>query len=882
MLKYIFFSVFFCFNLILIAQSVTLKGVVKDSLQNPLSFANVIAKPKNLAKSMKFAISDEEGRYSLELNKNENYSITVSFVGFEPFSEQMLLTKSRIKNIVLKEAKNQLEEVVIELPVTVKEDTIIYNVSKFINGKERKLKNILKKLPGVEVDRDGGVLVQGKKVTKLLVDGKKFFNGGTKLGVENIPAGAVDKVEVIDNYNEVAFLKNISDSDEMAMNIKLKENKKRFVFGDVEVGIGNKKYYKTHANLFYYSPKTTLNFIGNSNNINEKVFSFRDYLNFNGGTNALFKGNLDFSGGDFKQFIETNDVIDAKHHFGAINVFHEISSKLKLSGYAISSFTNSNSFQINQNQYVDFTEIKETTTNFKNLLGIGKFDFDYTPKENEQWYFKTLVKQTNNNRLNSISSTINTIENQIKTDNNSKEKYVNQNIEWYKKKSKEHTFSALMNYKFNKDTPNTFWETTLPILEGLIPVDISQNPLKIEQVRQIEKHYFNTVFKHFWVLNKHNHIYPTIGNTYQEQKFITTDNQNLTNGNSINFESAGFNNSTKYDFHDFFVGLHYKFRKGIFTLKQGAYLHRYHWRVSQQNFLNTVKWNLLPDFNAEIKFNNAKKLKINYQLKTNFSNVSKLANRFYLQSYNAVFKGNEFLENELFHSGDISYSIFSLYRGLTFLVRANYIKKIKGYRNSVNFDGINRFLSYELIDNPSENLSLNVNLRKKIKQIRYKLRGSYDTNNYLQNINNNFTTNKSTNYSLEFGAETLFNDFPLVEIGYKRTIGSYVSSNSVSEFITNKPFINIDFHFFNAFVLNFDYEYYDYQNEIQKLNNTYELANASLLYQKENSPWTFRFEAQNLLDAKFKRSNSFSDYLISDTKTFIMPRVLLFSIGYKL
>lgn len=176
----IFFTLFF--SLLSSAQTVVFKGIVKDSLQNSLSFANVIAKPQITTENMRFAISDEEGKYRLELKKNNSYTISVSYLGYETTTFNITPAENTTKHIVLKEAKNQLDEVVIELPVTVKQDTIIYNTDKFVDGSERKLKNVLKKLPGVEVDKNGGVTVQGKKVTKLLVDGKKFFGGGTKLG----------------------------------------------------------------------------------------------------------------------------------------------------------------------------------------------------------------------------------------------------------------------------------------------------------------------------------------------------------------------------------------------------------------------------------------------------------------------------------------------------------------------------------------------------------------------------------------------------------------------------------------------------------------------------------------------------------------------------
>ena len=105
----------------------------------------------------------------------------------------MTITKSETKNYTLFERTESLEEVVIEqeMAVVVKEDTIRYKVDQFKTGDERKLRDILKKLPGVEVDREGNVKVNGKEVKKLMIEGQEFFTGDPKLGVNNIPADAI-------------------------------------------------------------------------------------------------------------------------------------------------------------------------------------------------------------------------------------------------------------------------------------------------------------------------------------------------------------------------------------------------------------------------------------------------------------------------------------------------------------------------------------------------------------------------------------------------------------------------------------------------------------------------------------------------------------------
>ncbi|MEE9406493.1 MAG: carboxypeptidase-like regulatory domain-containing protein [Polaribacter sp.] len=872
---------FLLFTFLISAQKVTLKGTVKDSLQNPLPYANVIAKPKDVSKNLQFAITDNEGYYKLLLDKGDTIAISISYLGYKPINYQFIALKSAQKDFVLEQSSEQLGEIVIEMPVTVRGDTTIYKTDKFIDGTERKLKNILKKLPGVEVSKNGVVTVQGKKVTKMLVDGKKFFGGNSKLAVENIPADAVGNVEVIDNYNEVAFLKGLTDSDEMAMNIKLKEDKKRFVFGDVEVGKGNKEFYKTSANLFYYSPKTNINFIGNINNVGEKTFTFRDYMSFSGGMNSVFKGNFNWKGGDFSQFMEIRDLLTSKQKFGALNITKTATSTLDISGYAIFSNTNTSSFIENFNEYTTFTEQKTNNTTADNLLGIGNFNLDYTPNTKEKWYARTQVKRTNNTNNNSLTSLINTNENTILTNRDLTATYVNQNIEWHKRQSDKHTFSSVFNYVFDKSDKKSFWETKQDAFNGLIP-RTAQNLYRINQLKNSKEQNIDAVFKHFWEINNNNHIYTTVGNKFLSEDFFTDDSQTLDNGTKNNFSSDKFGNDLNFKLNDLFLGVHYKFRAGIFTVKQGLYAHNYNWSINQESNVNKNKWIVLPDFLAKIEFNKSKKIQLNYSLKTSFSDANKLANRFYLQSYNSVFKGNETLENSLYHSARIIYSRFSLYRGLMLFANLNYNKQIRGVRNTVDFNNVNQFLTVKMFSNPSEDIHGNVHLEKTIKKIKYKFDVGFNNSKYTQELNNNLQTNKNNNFDYEIGFETLFDNFPTIEVGLKREVGKFISSNSTSKFVRTEPFITVDYDFLKGFIFNFDYKRSNYQNKTLGQKNVYEIANTTLSYKKENSAWSYKISAQNLFNAQFKQSNSFSDYVISDSKTFILPRIVMFSIGYNL
>ena len=160
------------------AQNITVSGKVQDSLKTPLDYANILAVPESESE-LRFAITKDNGDYQLKLEQNQTYKITVSYLGYLPQNITVETTKENITiDFKLQVNHNQLDEVTLNYtpPITVKKDTTTYRVDKFVTGEERKLKDVLKKLPGVEVDRAGNVTVQGKKVTKVLVEGKTFYS----------------------------------------------------------------------------------------------------------------------------------------------------------------------------------------------------------------------------------------------------------------------------------------------------------------------------------------------------------------------------------------------------------------------------------------------------------------------------------------------------------------------------------------------------------------------------------------------------------------------------------------------------------------------------------------------------------------------------------
>lgn len=874
------------------AQQILIFGKVTDTLENPLAYANILAIPKSETENVRFASTQDNGTYKLGLSKNQSYEVTVSYLGYKTQTINITSKTQNInKNFLLSEALNKLDVITLNYtpPVIVKKDTITYDVSRFVTGEERKLRDALKKLPGVEVDRVGNVTVQGKKVTKVLVEDKMFFTGDSKLAVNNIPADAVDKIEVLDNYNDVAMLKGLEDNEDMAMNIKLKANKKKFVFGDIEAGAGIEDIYVLHPNIFFYSPKTNVNFIGDLNNQGVKSFSFRDYLEFEGGFGKLMRDASSYFSlfkSDFARYLNNQDYTANTNQFGALNIRQALNNYTDLSGYIISSKSKTQTNSNTLNKYLSttnpFVEDRTVSDNFDNYFTIAKLTLDYRPSYNEDFTYNSFVKVTTN-ISNGLITTINPSDNNtINTLTNIKGLNVKQHISYSRKLSKKHTATLEATYNFQNDKPITEWLTNNQILQGLIPLE-DDDIYNIIQTKKSKAHTFNAIIKDYWVLNNFNHLYTSMGLNAAFNDFYNEDLQKLSNGAINNFSTANFGNDFGYDFIDTFLGLEYKFQIGIATFKPMLYYHFYNWNTKQfDDKFSNYKALLLPQFTTKIEFSNTEILNFKYKLNASFPDAQRLANNFILNNFNSVFKGNTSLENQLYHSASLNYYKFSLFKNLNIHTGVSFNKKIKHFKNITVLNGINQFSTPVLFDEPEDNWSVNGSVAKKINKIRYKLKSNFSYSDFFQILNNSINKNISKSISATISAETFFKNYPNIEIGYTKDYSSYRAFNSMSKFENNRFFINLEYDFLTDFIFKADYSFDNYKNKNSRVNTAFDTANASLFYQNENNPWGFEIQATNLFNIKFKQQNSFNSFLISDSKTFVLPRIIMFKIIYKL
>lgn len=257
-----------------------LKGVLKDSaVHMPLEAATVSLIYLKDSSSGGMALTKKNGSFLIEDLSFGSYDCYISIAGYTPLVKTITVkADSRmvdLDTIFLPRQTKQLDDIIIQsVPVKVKEDTLEYNAASFKPAPNARLEELLKRLPGLKVERDGSLSFNGEPITQIMVDGKPFFLDDPKVAAKNLPADIVDKVQVIDQRSKENEIRKINDDNtQKVLNLTLKKDKKKGVMGNITAGNGNNNRYTTQANLNFINGERKISILGGANNVNNAGFS---------------------------------------------------------------------------------------------------------------------------------------------------------------------------------------------------------------------------------------------------------------------------------------------------------------------------------------------------------------------------------------------------------------------------------------------------------------------------------------------------------------------------------------------------------------------------------------------------------------------------------
>jgi hypothetical protein len=886
------------------AQSVKVSGILKDSDNLVIETANVMA-INQVTKAMDaYNITSEKGEFSLNLKPNTEYIIKAGYIGYAPFEQKITTTKeNQTFNIVLS-SSNTIEtvEIVREMPVRISGDTIIYNSDSFTNGTEKKLEDVLKKLPGVSVNKDGEISVEGKTAQKLMVNGKDFFDGDTKLAVKNIPADAIDKVQVLRNFNEVTNLKGLENNeDNIAINIKLKEGKTNFWFGDILAGAGvidSKNRSILNPKLFYYSPKYSVNLISNLNNIGELPLTMQDYFKFTGGfKNMMRKGGSSFN-------VTSNDLgiigtrnnraknIDAK--FGAANFSYNPSKAWTISGFGIYSYNKTDLQTDNIYNRVDklpngssvnITETRQDISRQRSNLGLFKLSSSYVPSAKMHLDYDALLKTSDQLENQSVLSSL---QGSIFTEKNQQPISLNQNLNYYYTHNDKNVFAFEMQNLFQQEDP--FYNANLQIQPFVLSgYNTFQNRNNINQNRFIKTNKTDFKFDYYYMVTPKSNINVTVGNTYSYQNFNSNMFQILDSGEQNNLTDSSNTNIVNYTFNDAFVGLHYKMLVGKFTFNPGVSFHQFNTNDSQLNSTNQMRFNrVLPDFYALWQMKKSQTLTYNFSLTNNFTDVIKLAQGFVFSNFNSLFSGNRFLENSVSQVHSLRFFKFSMFNMENIFANLTYTKQTDIITNRALLTGINQVSSSVNINSnfPNESLSGSFNYGRSFARY-FKASGganiSWSTNNNIRvnPDNSEFIQNtESFTQNYKIGFSTNLKKLPNIELAYDYTVNDF--QNQVN--YVDSPSVSLEYFFLDAFSFTSEYSFFHNRDKAKTFDTEYDFLTASLSYQKRDSKFEYKVSATNLLNTTALNDNSFNALGGSTnfSSFYVQPRFVILSLKYVL
>lgn len=253
------------------AQNYSIKGTVLDTAGLPLPGAVVRIKSKTDSIGVS---ANNDGTFTIGKIKSKQFTLSAAFIGFDSFTKQYQIEKGNsltIENIKLKPSSNTLDAVVISgvPPVKVTEDTVSFNAKAFPVRDGDAVDEVLKKLPGVKVDKDGNVTSQGSPITKIRVNGKDFFGTDVATAIKNLPADIIKNLQFIDDYGDQAKLTGIKTGEpEKILNLTIQEDKKKGYFARASAGVGNADRYNTSIRGNSMKGERQLSFDATSANAN--------------------------------------------------------------------------------------------------------------------------------------------------------------------------------------------------------------------------------------------------------------------------------------------------------------------------------------------------------------------------------------------------------------------------------------------------------------------------------------------------------------------------------------------------------------------------------------------------------------------------------------
>ena len=858
--------------------SQTIKGKIQNTLKEPISANILIKNSENKNLISEFFKTDDNGDFTAVLE--ENYTkiyFEITAMGYEKIADSIISpSKNRTYNLnyILNEKITELQEVIVsQEKFEIEGDTVSFNPRSYKDGTERKVEDLIKKLPGMEVEENGSIKYRGKKVTSVQLEGDDLFGYNYAMGTRNISVDMLEQVQAIDNYSANPLLKGIENSEEVAINLKLKKGKLDISGnGNLGSGFDNKidprndlsfnllgisKKYKSFSSISY-------NNVG-INNSAEDYFSMsaslEDIQNEDFYAKKIIPENIFMSNFDTQRANINNQLAVSN------NLIYRFSQKLSLKANIsflndkITFLENNNTFFNTEN--INYNDQSETIKKPINKQ-IG-FKLTYNTSKVSLLEIETAIQDQKINTSNSIIQNDNTFFNtNLQTENI----FWNNKIQYTYKISNNKALQYISNFSIN----------AIPQELNIYPISFSFNGNL--QKSEFEKKYYSNKFVLLGNSKKNKYVF-TLGSVLENNPF----NSNLfENNSSIN--------------PDFINQFNYK--KATLFSEFGTTYALENWKFQPTLRISSINQTYKNDLESTNKtmqsFIVIPSLNISYSLSGNStfkltgSYEEKTPNEEYLFT-NLIAQNNRFIRRNILdlnlqqnQNYILSYRYNNLFTAFSTNLSLIYNNNKNTYLSSIEIQ--DNFTISTFFQSPTniENYSLNFGIEKYVNFLNSNIKhvSNYGINNYKNVVNqSDLRNNQSRNYNAYFFITTVFN-FPInFQNKFNYSNINFISDNQNSN--TNISFNNnlkMLIKPNNKFLFTISYDYFKPNT---KLNEDFTFLDFEIKYKPKKMRFIeFWLTGKNLLNNTFFSQTENTDFQNTTYQSSLMPRYFLLTLDFKL
>ncbi|MDP3358667.1 MAG: carboxypeptidase-like regulatory domain-containing protein [Lutibacter sp.] len=876
-----------CFTSNFSYSQTSVTGKILDDKKNVIPFSNVLL--KNLENSIvAYTFSDEDGSYEIETNNHGNFNLVISAMGFERKTILIEITenaKNMNFDVVLKEMPFELNEVIVNAtkPITIKNDTIVFNVKSFIRGNELVVEDLLKNIPGINISAEGTIKVGNQEVEKVMIDGDDFFEKGYKILTKNMPVNPIEKVEILQNYSNNKLLKGIEQSDKVALNLKLKADAKRQWFGNINLGygIGTKIPYEAQSNLMSFGKKNKYYFLTNFNNvgndatgeINQLIRPFRFDEISSVGDNQSAYSLMDLS--SFTPNFKASRANFNNAELISLNAIFTLSNKVKMKTLGFFN-SDENDFFRNSIETFHLDETTFTNTEDFNLrktrfTGFGKIDLTYDISKTKMLEITSKYNnQDENNKSDLIFNETQTNE-RLKNTN----ELFDQKIT-FTNRFKPSKVLMLTGRYINDKSPQNY------NINQFFYQDLFSNANTVNNVGQMIENelHFAGFEAHLLDRKDNGHLLELkFGNQFRKDNLLST--LFLKENNSVIETPTAYRNNTVYSSNDLYFNSKYRLKIDNLALTGKLELHQLFNQLEFETITKQQPFFVNPSIAFDWEINKKNKVQSSYSYNTSNATVLDVYSNYILTDFSSFSKGTGTF-NQLNASSILLNYQLGNWSDKFFANTMIIYNKNHDFFSTNSFITQNYSASEKIVIKDREMLNISANIDRYFKAIssNLKLAVAYSKYNYKNIVNSSDlreVSSNNINYGIELrsGFKGVFN----YHIGTKWTTNE-IKSTLINSFTDNVTFLDLSFVFNDKLNFQIQSERYYFGNVNQE-NNTYNFLDFDARFVIKENKLTFSISGKNLFNTETFKSYAISDINVSTTAYRLLPRQVLLKMEYR-